>query len=161
MVSTVPLEVFYSTSSDQEHPPTNIIDNDETTFWMTTGLFPQEVVLQFKKPAQIVRITTITGKVRDITVYAAQDKGMSDWAEIDSTRLPAQPIKQQETHQLNCQRTTYGVKICITKGWGQFSALYMVKIEGPLVKEEEPKESSPAPASVGRSNEDKPIHGSG
>jgi heat shock protein beta-11 len=67
-------------------------------------------------------------------VYAALDKTLSDWAEIDSTNLPGQPIKQQETHQLNYQRTSYGVKIVITRSWGQFAALYLVRVEGPTVR---------------------------
>lgn len=131
------MDLFYATSLDSDHPPTNIIDNDETTFWMTTGLYPQEVVLQFKKPAQITRITTITGKVKGMVVYAALDKELTEWNEIDSTNLPAQPIKQQETHQLNYQRTTYGIKLVITKGWGTFSAVYLVRVEGPSVREED------------------------
>ena len=137
MVSTVPMDLFYATSLDSDHPPTNIIDNDETTFWMTTGLYPQEVVLQFKKPSQITRITTITGKVKGMVVYAALDKDLTEWNEIDSTTLPAQPIKQQETHQLNYQRATYGLKLVITKGWGTFSAVYLVRVEGPSVREED------------------------
>lgn len=142
MVSTVPMELFYATALDSEHPPTNIVDNDETTFWMTTGLFPQEAVLQFKHPAQITRITTVTGKVKNMIVYAANDSALTDWVEIDVTNLPGQPIKQCETHQLNSQRTSYGIKIVITKGWGQFAAIYLVKVEGPAVK---PEETAPAP----------------
>ena len=137
MVSTVPMDLFYATALDSEHPPTNIVDNDETTFWMTTGLFPQEVVLQFKNPAQITRITTITGKVKNMIAYAATNKDLTDWAEIDSTNLPGQPIKQQETHQLNYQKTSYGVKLVVTKAWGPFAAVYLVRVEGPSVREED------------------------
>ena len=137
MVTPIPLEVFYSTSLDIDHPDTNVIDNDETTFWTTTGLYPQEIALKFIKPAQITRITTVTGKVKSFDVYAATNKELTEWAKIDSTNLPANPIKQPETHQLNYQRTAYGIKIVITKGWDQFSALYMVRAEGPIVQEEE------------------------
>ena len=136
MVSTVPLDLFYATSLDSEHPPMNVVDNDETTFWATTGLFPQEIVMQFKNPAQITRVTTITGKVKSMIAYAASNKDMTEWVEIDSTNLPAQPIKQQETHQLNYQKTAYGLKIMITKAWGPFAAVYLVRVEGPSVKEE-------------------------
>lgn len=142
MVSQVPMNLFYSTSFDVDHPPTNVVDNDETTFWMTTGLFPQEIVLQFKKPAQITRVTTITGKVRNIVTYAASDKALTEWTEIDSTSLPAMPIKQMETHQLNYQHTVYGIKFVLTKGWGQFAAVYLVRVEGPTVREEEATTSS-------------------
>jgi heat shock protein beta-11 len=133
MVSVVPLSVFYATSHDTEHPPTNASDGDETTFWMTTGMFPQEIVFQFDRPAQITRIATVTGKVKSMLVYAAVDPTLSEWAQIDSTNLPGQPIKQQETHQLNYQQTSYGVKIVINKSWGQFAAIYLARVEGPFI----------------------------
>jgi heat shock protein beta-11 len=144
MVSTVPMDLFYATSFDNEHPPTGACDGDETTFWITTGLFPQEIVLQFRKPAQITRITTVTGKVKSMVVSAALDKGLTDWAEIDNTNLPANPIKQQETHQLNYQRTSWGVKIAISRCWGSFAAVYLVRIEGPTVRVTEEAEAAPA-----------------
>jgi heat shock protein beta-11 len=141
MVATVPMELCCATSFDCDHPPTNTLESNNT-FWVTTGLFPQEIVDQFKKPAQITRITTTTGKVRSMIVYAALDKAFTDWDEIDGINLPAQPISQHETHQLNYQRTSWGIKIVITTGWGPFVALYHVCVEGPTVNADE--EAAPA-----------------
>ncbi len=39
--------VSIATSNDENHPASNIIDGDESTFWMTTGLFPQAFVISF------------------------------------------------------------------------------------------------------------------
>ncbi|EAY19176.1 LOC51668 protein, putative [Trichomonas vaginalis G3] len=135
MATTIPLDLLYATSSDEFYPPTNALDPDETTFWTTTGLYPQELVVKFKNPAQIVRVTTITGKVRSVTLFAATDVECTQWVEIDSFNLPAQPIKQQETHQLSLKNATYGVKLVINQGWGPFTALYLLKIEGVTVHE--------------------------
>jgi heat shock protein beta-11 len=57
-------------------------------------------------------ITNITSKVMSLIAYAATDKALTNWAEIDAANLPAQPTRQEETHELN-----YGVKLVITKGW--------------------------------------------
>jgi heat shock protein beta-11 len=137
MVTAVASDLLSSTAFDIDHPPTNVNDNDETTFWMTTGLFPHEIVLQFRKPAQITRITTITGKVRNMIVFAALDKDLTDWNEIDTTKLPEQPVKQQETHQLNYQRPSYGIKLVISKGWGSFAAVYLIRVEGPTFRDQD------------------------
>lgn len=135
MVSVVPMSIHYTTSFDTDHSPQCIVDGDETTFWTTTGLYPQEAVVAFKKPCQIIRITTITGKAKNIVIYTATDKDLTDWIEIDSFQLPAQPIKQQETHQLNLQSTSYGLKLVITQGWGPFCSVYLLRVEGPTVSE--------------------------
>jgi heat shock protein beta-11 len=141
MVSAIPMTIAYATSFDLNHPPTNVLDPSRT-FWVTTGLFPQEIVLQFKHPAQITRITTDTGKVKSMIAYAANNKELTDWNEIDATNLSAQPISQQETHQLTHMHPSYGVKIVFTVGWGPFAALYLVRIEGSTVNVEE----QPTPA---------------
>jgi heat shock protein beta-11 len=137
MVTAVPSDLLYSTSFDIESPPTNVSDNDETTFWMTTGLFPHEIVLQFRKPAQIIRITTITGKVKNMLIYAALDKDLTDWSEIDAIHLPEQPVKQQETHHLNYQRPSYAIKLVVSQGWGPFVAIYLIRVEGPTVRDQD------------------------
>jgi hypothetical protein len=39
--------VSIATCNDENHPASNIIDGDENTFWMTTGLYPQSFVITF------------------------------------------------------------------------------------------------------------------
>ena len=39
--------VVMATCSDERHPPHNALDEDERSFWVTTGLFPQEIVVKF------------------------------------------------------------------------------------------------------------------
>lgn len=136
MADSIPLDLLYATSLDTDHPPANAVEPNETTFWTTTGLFPQEIALKLKKPAQIIRVTTITGKVKNISLFAATNKELTEWVEIDAFNLPAQPIKQQETHQLSLKSTTYAVKVIINQAWGPFAALYLLKIEGVPVHEE-------------------------
>jgi hypothetical protein len=141
MVSVVPMSVAYATSFDHNHAPVNVLDTSGT-FWVTTGLYPQEIVFQFKTPAQITRLMTSTRKVKSMIVYSATTKELTDWEEIDATNFAAQPLAQEETHQLNHRATSYGIKIVVTMGWGPFTAFYRVQVEGPTVHVDE----APTPA---------------
>ena len=49
-----------ATCYDERFPPENIIDGDERTFWMTTGLFPQEFVVELSQLTEVTRITTVS-----------------------------------------------------------------------------------------------------
>ncbi|XP_033623437.1 intraflagellar transport protein 25 homolog isoform X8 [Fukomys damarensis] len=49
-------EVILATSSDEKHPPENIIDGNAETFWTTTGMFPQEFIICFHKHVKIEKI---------------------------------------------------------------------------------------------------------
>jgi heat shock protein beta-11 len=131
MVSVIPCDVHYATSADPEHPPSNITDFDESSFWVSTGMYPQEVALKFKVPSQITRITYVTGKAKTITIYSAKNAELTEWNEIYQHSLPALPIKQLELLQLNLHDTSHGIKIFIGQGWGPFIAVYNIKVEGP------------------------------
>ncbi|KAM5249143.1 intraflagellar transport protein 25 homolog isoform 2-T2 [Ctenodactylus gundi] len=49
-------EVILATSSDEKHPPENIIDGNPETFWTTTGMFPQEFIICFHKHVKIEKL---------------------------------------------------------------------------------------------------------
>ncbi|KAM6456436.1 intraflagellar transport protein 25 homolog isoform 3-T3 [Liasis olivaceus] len=48
--------VILATSSDEIHPPENIIDGRSETFWTTTGMFPQEFIISFHKCVTISKL---------------------------------------------------------------------------------------------------------
>jgi heat shock protein beta-11 len=48
--------VSCATSNDEDHPASNIIDGNDSTFWMTTGLYPQVVVITFPQQVEIKSI---------------------------------------------------------------------------------------------------------
>ncbi|XP_068949062.1 intraflagellar transport protein 25 homolog isoform X2 [Petaurus breviceps papuanus] len=50
-------EVILATSSDEKYPPENIIDGNASTFWTTTGMFPQEFIICFHKHVKIERLS--------------------------------------------------------------------------------------------------------
>jgi hypothetical protein len=55
-----------SSSHDPNHPPSAIFDNQMSSFWTTTGSYPQEVACRFKKDVSISRIML---KCRNVTSF--------------------------------------------------------------------------------------------
>ncbi|XP_041064909.1 intraflagellar transport protein 25 homolog isoform X2 [Carcharodon carcharias] len=49
-------QVALVASGDEKHPPENIIDGNTETFWITTGMFPQEFILSF---ANLIKISSM------------------------------------------------------------------------------------------------------
>ena len=45
---------------DERYPPENMLDGKDSTYWMTTGMFPQEFVLAVSKPIHVSKITTLS-----------------------------------------------------------------------------------------------------
>ena len=45
---------------DEKYPPENMLDGKDGTFWMTTGMFPQEFVVALKSAVKVSKITTLS-----------------------------------------------------------------------------------------------------
>jgi hypothetical protein len=59
-------QIVMATSVDERFPPENMLDGKDSTFWMTTGMFPQEFVVALRTGVHVSKITTLSlnGMVR-------------------------------------------------------------------------------------------------
>ncbi|XP_074077481.1 intraflagellar transport protein 25 homolog isoform X3 [Macrotis lagotis] len=79
-------EVILATSSDEKCPPEHIIDGNPSTFWATTGMFPQEFIICFYKHVKIERLCLQCYFVRSIRIEKSNAKEPVDferWVERD------------------------------------------------------------------------------
>ncbi|KAM9686801.1 intraflagellar transport protein 25 homolog isoform 4-T6 [Trichechus inunguis] len=79
-------EVILATSSDEKHPPENIIDGNPETFWTTTGMFPQEFIICFHKHVRIEKLVIQSYFVRTLRIEKSTSKEPVDfeqWIERD------------------------------------------------------------------------------
>ncbi|XP_033623432.1 intraflagellar transport protein 25 homolog isoform X3 [Fukomys damarensis] len=86
-------EVILATSSDEKHPPENIIDGNAETFWTTTGMFPQEFIICFHKHVKIEKIIIQSYLVRTLRVEKSTSKepvGFEQWIEKDLVHTEGQ-----------------------------------------------------------------------
>ncbi|XP_070564408.1 intraflagellar transport protein 25 homolog [Ptychodera flava] len=61
-------KVVLATSSDEKHPPEDMIDGRSDTFWATTGLFPQEFIISFSGLMDINSIKLETYQIHKMSV---------------------------------------------------------------------------------------------
>lgn len=57
--------VAMATCSDERHPPEDAINGNPQDFWVTTGCYPQEIVIQLPHSvkAQLITVETVNGKI--------------------------------------------------------------------------------------------------
>lgn len=55
--------IAYSTSTTEAHPAKDALEESRKTFWLTTGMFPQELVIKLSRrtPLQSVKLLTVNG----------------------------------------------------------------------------------------------------
>lgn len=123
--------VLVATSTDPRNPASAIIDGDEKTFWITTGLFPQEFIISFPQPTVLKGIQFRTKFVRQMTILACDQARPAQFGEVWSSQLEAAPADfQVNSFGFDEPVTVRFLKFVIHAGWNDFAAVYQVDING-------------------------------
>ncbi|XP_018614388.1 intraflagellar transport protein 25 homolog isoform X1 [Scleropages formosus] len=72
-------EVVLVTSGDEKHPPENITDRKMETFWMSTGMFPQEFIIRLSSAVKISLITVHSYNVRDLKIEKTTSNDITEF----------------------------------------------------------------------------------
>ncbi|KAF6344678.1 heat shock protein family B (small) member 11 [Rhinolophus ferrumequinum] len=128
-------EVILATSSDEKHPPENIIDGNPETFWTTTGMFPQEFIVCFHRLVRIERLVIRSYFVRTLKIEKSTAKEPVDfeqWIERDLVHTEGQ--LQNEEIMARDDHATY-LRFIITSAFDHIAAVYSISAEGVAVSD--------------------------
>ncbi|KAI9347781.1 hypothetical protein DFJ73DRAFT_836345 [Zopfochytrium polystomum] len=76
------MKVAMVTSGDPRFPPENILDGSVKTFWASTGLFPQELILTFASPTMVKKVTVWSTKVASWTLGRSLSDRPSEFEDV-------------------------------------------------------------------------------
>lgn len=123
--------VVQSSSWDTRHPPDAIIDGQSSTFWATTGNFPQELVITFDSIVQLSAIDTRTLNVKGMKLFRSVAQAPSDFNEICTTVLEdSEADKLVSTKHKISDTAVRHLKLMITSGFDDFTAVYQLAAKG-------------------------------
>lgn len=126
-------EVILATSSDEKHPPENIIDGQPDTFWTTTGMFPQEFMIRFHKNVKIEKLVIQSYLVRTLRIEKTTSKEPSDfeqWVETDLVHTEGQ-LQNEEIVAQDGYATF--LRFIIISAFDHFASVHSVSAEGLVV----------------------------
>jgi heat shock protein beta-11 len=100
------------------------------TYWLTSGLFPHEVVFAFPSPIRIHTIHLSSRYIRSFSVQICDKNNPVTFESIWSNDLAAGSDGiQQEQNEFDGVIAKY-VKLVIEKGWNDFTAVYQLRVDG-------------------------------
>lgn len=123
--------IIMATCVDERFPPEQMLDGKDSSFWMTTGMFPQEFVLALKKGVNVSKITTLSMNVNKMIVEKCdQDNALSgSFEKLFEVDLPNRGDRlQTEAHQVST-RARY-LKFILVSGHGEFAVVNRVSVVG-------------------------------
>ena len=126
----------FASSSCHSHPPECVLDSSERTFWLSTGCFPQTLVLSFSSRVQVQKLRLITRGIREFTVERCEEETFpGTFVPVMSlSNLPERPL-QAETHEVH-QAAARHLKIVVLDGWEPFVSVHKVSVHGKIAHEE-------------------------
>lgn len=120
-----------ATSWDGAHPPEHAIDGDDRTFWVTTGMFPQELVITLGARAQVSRVVLRSVGIRRLSILgcAAEQPGAYEALVPERELADCGRGQQSEVFELRNSEARH-VKLVIHAGWDHIVAVNSLQIEG-------------------------------
>ena len=122
------MEVVTATSVDVRHPPACIVDGNASTFWSSTGLFPQEFVLRLPAKASLAKLRIRCANVKHIVVERCDGASPVSFAPYVEEKLPDTDGLQDATIVTPSFPVTF-LKFRILSGFVDYIMIYSVEIE--------------------------------
>ena len=119
------MEVIFSSSYDEKHPPENIFDNQKKTFFSSTGMYPQEICVQFD-PFKIVTSVSITSYgIKKIAIYTCEnDSAVNFIKQGEQSNVPNSGGLQSIKFDLKKSPRTKVLKIEVLEGYDDFFTIH-------------------------------------
>ncbi|EFJ51641.1 hypothetical protein VOLCADRAFT_120416 [Volvox carteri f. nagariensis] len=123
--------IVMASCTDERFPPENMLDGKDNTFWVTTGMFPQELnappaALQAHMP--LIR-KAFYRAVRKLAVEKCDQDKPDHFEKVFEVELANRGDRlQTEVHQVNI-RAKY-LKFMVLQGHGEFATVNRVSVVG-------------------------------
>ncbi|KAF8565491.1 hypothetical protein P879_06647 [Paragonimus westermani] len=118
-----------STSFDELHPPDNVLQDDKNSFWITTGLFPQLLVISFAEASKIGRVRILSSCIKNIWIEVSSQTEPEDFEVKSELILAYSDGHQQITEVPMNEPNMRHLRLNIRSGYDHFVAVYKVVLE--------------------------------
>ncbi|XP_026199700.1 intraflagellar transport protein 25 homolog [Anabas testudineus] len=128
-LSSLGAKVVVATSSDENHPPENIIDGNTNTFWMSTGMFPQEFVIRFAEPTSISAVTVDSYNVKRLKIEKNSSQNASQFESVTEKELENTEGHLQSNTISGIGSSATHLRFIITTGYDHFVSVHRVSVQ--------------------------------
>ncbi|CAH1775630.1 unnamed protein product [Owenia fusiformis] len=126
-------QVVLATSSDEKHPPENMIDGQTETFWTSTGMFPQEFIISFQQLMNVNTIKMDTFNVKGLQLERSVQNEPNDFQPLDEKDLVSTDGQLQHNEFSFSSTTAQHLRVVINSGHDHFISVHKLHVDGTAV----------------------------
>jgi hypothetical protein len=122
--------VISASSFDVSHPPKSIME-DTNTFWMSTGSFPQELILQLGEPSLVKSIDLVATGIRSIELSKCEGTQANTWESVCKEEAgDGDGDVQRLSLQVPPRLTATYLRVKIYSGWADYISIHRMSVLG-------------------------------
>jgi len=124
------------TSLDEDHPGRCCVDGCPSTFWLSTGLFPQEILVSLGTPGRISGVRLACSHIRSVRLEGSSEDSAAHCVTLAEAELANDCALGHEPHQIwesgvgDWGKTIRCVKLVVSRGWGDFCCVRSLQVMG-------------------------------
>ena len=121
-------EIIFSSSYDEKNPPENIFDPSNKKFFTSTGMFPQEICIQFDNPKPVKTVGIASYGIKKICIQTCENDSVVNFKkQAEQSEIPNG--KQKIKLSLVKNPTVKVLKIEVLEGYEDFFSIQNVDIQ--------------------------------
>ena len=123
-------EIIFSSSYDEKNPPENIFDNSNKKFFSSTGMFPQEICIQFDNPKPVKLVEIVSYGIKKISIQTCEnDSAVNFKTQAEQNEIPNSSGLQKIKLNLVKNPNVKVLKIEVLEGYEDFFTIHNVDIQ--------------------------------
>ena len=123
-------EIIFSSSYDEKYPPENIFDGSKQKFFSSTGMFPQEICIQFDNPKIINTIGITSYGIKKISIQTCENDSVVNFkVQSEQSEIPNSGGLQKIRLNLTKNPAVKVLKLEILEGYEDFFTIHSVDIQ--------------------------------
>ncbi|XP_072289568.1 intraflagellar transport protein 25 homolog [Eucyclogobius newberryi] len=128
-LSALGAKLVVASSHDENYPPENVIDGNSKTFWMTTGMFPQEFIICFSNSTSLNAVTVESYNVKNMKLEINTSETAKNFEPvIEKEFSPTQGHLQSNVISLNGTNATH-LRFIIQSGYDHFVSVHKISVQ--------------------------------
>ena len=123
-------EIIFSSSYDEKHPPENILTPSKDKFFSSTGMFPQEICIQFDsvKPVKSLDITSYG--IKKLSIQTCENDSVVNFKnQVEEDKIKNEKGIQKIKLNLDKKPNVKVLKIEVLEGYEDFFSIQSVDIQ--------------------------------
>jgi len=118
-------------SLDEEHPADNAIDGNDRTYWISTGLYPQEILVQLCHPSWVSSLCIASTQVKQLRIEGCNEDQPVNFHPLADGEL-AESSGRLQVKELACpqqDRPIRFIRMMILSGWHDFCTVHRLQVK--------------------------------